>query len=165
MTAIRNIHTSIDVPADVKTVWAAWTTNDGARSFFAPDSNIDARVDGAYEIFFNPAGEPGMRGGDDMRILTYQPHHMLSFTWNAPPSIPEIRKQRTLVVLTFDQISESETRVTLDHMGWGTGKAWDEAFEYFVAAWNDQVLPCLKYRFEVGAIDWDNRPLVESLRR
>jgi len=35
---------------------------------------------------------------------------------------------------------------------------WDEAFEYFQIAWAKVVLPRLKYRFEVGPIDWTNPP-------
>ena len=32
------------------------------------------------------------------------------------------------------------------------------AFEYFERAWGQVVLPRLRYRFERGPIDWDQRP-------
>ena len=64
----------------------------GARSFFAPACNIDLRVGGAYEMFFNPEGEPGSRGGEGIRILAIQPKKMLAFTWTAPPHLPNARE-------------------------------------------------------------------------
>jgi hypothetical protein len=95
--------------------------------------------------------------------MAVQPMGMFSFTWNAPPSLPEVRGQRTHVVLRFHQEGEDLTRVSLHHDGWGTGGEWDEAYEYFQRAWNDIVLPRLKYRFERGPIDWDDPPGLEEL--
>ncbi|MGZ8982192.1 MAG: SRPBCC family protein, partial [Burkholderiaceae bacterium] len=78
---------------------------------------------------------------------------MLSFTWNAPPSLPEARQERTFVVVRIQPVSEKETRVTLHHTGWGDGGEWDKAYGYFERAWGN-VLGNLKKRFESGPIDW-----------
>lgn len=51
----RQIRLEVVVPARPETVWSLWTTAEGVRSFLAPASNIDLRVDGLYEIFFMPA--------------------------------------------------------------------------------------------------------------
>ncbi|NIS81212.1 MAG: SRPBCC domain-containing protein [Anaerolineales bacterium] len=158
----RYIRGEVIVDAGLDDVWAAWTTEDGAKTFFAPDCNIDLQPDGLYEIFFNPSAEPGMRGGDGLRVMAVQPKKMLTFTWNAPPSIPEVRSQRTHVVIRFYPEGEKRTRVTLHHDGWGEGGAWDEAFEYFQSAWNKVVLPRLRYRFEHGPVDWDQPPDLED---
>jgi hypothetical protein len=45
------------VAAAVASVWRAWTTSQGAETFFAERANIDLRLGGPYEIFFNPADE------------------------------------------------------------------------------------------------------------
>jgi hypothetical protein len=78
---------------------------------------------------------------------------MLSFTWNAPPSLPEARQQRTVVVVRIHPVSERETRVTLHHTGWGDGGEWDKAYAYYERAWGN-VLGSLKKRFETGPVDW-----------
>ena len=161
-TRERVILGEIVINAELKEVWEAWTTEAGITSFFAPDCTIDLRPDGAYEIYFNHESPPGERGGEGLRVMSLQPMKMFSFTWNAPPSLPQVRGQRTHVILRFYQ-EEGKTRVTLHHDGWGTGGEWDKAYDYFQRAWKEIVLPRLKYRFEHGPIDWNDPPSVELL--
>jgi uncharacterized protein YndB with AHSA1/START domain len=163
IAAERAIQGSVLVNAALDEVWAAWTTEEGVRSFFAPACSLDLRPDGPYEIFFNPDAPPGERGGEGLRVLAVQPRQMLSFTWNAPPSLPGVRGQRTHVVLRFCAEDQDLTQVCLYHDGWGSGAGWDEAYEYFQRAWNSIVLPRLKVRFEHGPIDWDDPPGLEEL--
>jgi uncharacterized protein YndB with AHSA1/START domain len=160
--AERAIDKSIDVPATLDDTWAAWTTREGIVSFFAPDAEIDARVGGAFHIHIDPGAPAGSKGADDMRFMALQPKQMLSFDWNAPPSLPEARAQRTFVVVRFEPLADKVTRVTLHHTGWGTGGEWDKAYTYFDRAWTN-VLGNLKKRFEQGPQDW--KPWLEQLRR
>ncbi len=55
----RVIRAETIVDASQDQGWDAWTTEKGIKSFLAPDCNIDIRVDGPYEIFFDPEAEPG----------------------------------------------------------------------------------------------------------
>jgi uncharacterized protein YndB with AHSA1/START domain len=147
-TSERTIHGEVVVDAPVSEVWRAWTTKEGAASFFAPDCSIELEVGGAYEMYFIPDAEPGQRGGEGCTILAIQPEKMLSFTWNAPPSLAEAREQFTHVTLRFEPLPDNRTRVTLTQDGWGEGGKWDEAFDYFKRAWLEIVLPRLVQRFE-----------------
>jgi uncharacterized protein YndB with AHSA1/START domain len=151
--AERAIDKSIDVPAGAAAVWQAWTTREGIVSFFAPEAEVDARVGGAFHIHIDPLAAPGQKGADSMRFLALQPPRMLSFDWNAPPSLPEVRQQRTFVIVRLEPVGEALTRVTLHHTGWGEGGEWDKAYAYFDRAWGN-VLGNLKKRFEQGPIDW-----------
>ncbi len=149
----RAIDKEVVVAAPVAEVWQSWTTRAGIESFFAPQAEVDARVGGAFHIHFDPLGEPGLKGADDMRYMALQPMKMLSFDWSAPPSLPEARQQRTFVVVRLHDIDGKSTRVTLHHAGWGDGGEWDKAYAYFDRAWG-AVLSNLKKRHESGAIDW-----------
>ena len=155
----RTIDEKITVKASVDDVWKAWTTSAGIKTFFAPDANVDLRVDGPFQIFINPLAESGMKGADDMKIIGFQEQKMLSFTWNAPPSLPEARKQRTVVIVRFVARGDALTDVSIHHIGWGAGSIvgndgeWDKAFDYFGKAW-PKVLANLKKRFDDGPIDW-----------
>jgi uncharacterized protein YndB with AHSA1/START domain len=151
--AERAIDKSVDVPASVDAVWAAWTTSEGIQTFFAPEARVEARVGGAFHIHMDPGAAPGQKGADDMRFLALQPKKMISFDWNAPPSLPEARQQRTLVIVRFAPLGDNSTRVTLHHTGWGDGGEWDKAYTYFDRAWGN-VLGSLKERFEKGPRDW-----------
>jgi uncharacterized protein YndB with AHSA1/START domain len=156
----RVIRGEIIVQAGVDAIWAAWTTEEGIKSFFAPACNVDLRVNGLYEILFDPDAEAGWRGAEGTRIMAFQPKKMLAFTWNAPPNLTHVRHQLTHVVLRFAELSGGRTQVSMTHDGWGEGGEWDEAFAYFVRAWKDIVLPRLQYRFSVGPVDWDHPPNV-----
>ncbi len=160
--AERAIDKEITVAASAEQVWAAWTTREGIISFFAPDARVEARAGGPFEIYINPYAEAGMKGADTMRFMALQPPRMLSFDWNAPPSLPEVRAQRTFVVVRLHPAGDGQTRVTLHHTGWGEGGEWDKAYAYFDRAWGN-VLGNLKKRFESGPVDWTS--WLESLRK
>ena len=152
-SAERSIDKEVVVAAPVQAVWQSWTTKAGIESFFAPEAEIEPKVGGAFHIHINPYGEPGMKGADDMRFMALQAPTMLSFDWNAPPSLPEIRKQRTFVVVRLADVDGKSTRVTLHHTGWGDGGDWGKAYGYFDRAWGN-VLASLKKRHESGPVDW-----------
>lgn len=151
--AERAIEIEMTVSADIAEVWTVWTTSEGIKSFFAPDARVDLRVGGPFEVFFDPLAAPGSRGADGMITLAFQVQRMLSFTWNAPPSLPEARQQRTHVMVRFFATSATKTKVTLRHDGWGDGGEWDKAFDYFSKAW-PKVMANLHTRFSDGPIDW-----------
>lgn len=151
--AERALDKEVVVKATPEQLWSAWTTREGIRSFFAPDAVVEPRVGGAFHIHMDPGGEPGMKGADDMRFMALQPPRMLSFDWNAPPSLPEARAQRTFVIVRFVPLDDGRTRVTLHHVGWGDGGEWDKAYAYFDRAWNG-VMASLQQRFEKGPRDW-----------
>ncbi len=154
----RSIRAEAIVPAPRSEVWRAWTTEDGARTFFAPRCRIDLRLDGAYEMYFDLEDAPGKQGGEGMRLLAIQPEEMLSFTWNAPPELPKVRPQKTHVVVRLYDEGGDRTWVALLHDGWGAGAEWDAAHAYFQRVWGQVVLRRLVHRFEAGPLDWDNLP-------
>jgi uncharacterized protein YndB with AHSA1/START domain len=154
----KAINADINLKAPVDKVFDAWTTKEGIISFFAPDANIRLEVMGTYEMIFIPDNPVGSRGGEGNVILSYQKDKMLSFTWNAPPELKEVRNERTHVFLNFIPVSNSETRLLFHQDGWGDSGEWQKAFEYFKHAWKNVVLKRLQYRFEVGPVDWKNPP-------
>jgi uncharacterized protein YndB with AHSA1/START domain len=148
----RRIVKEVVVKAPSEAVFKAWSTSEGIATFFAPEAKVEPRPDGLFEVYMNPYGEPGMRGADNMRVLGIQENRMISFTWNAPPHLPQARAQRTFVTVRL-QPEGSETRVRLTHAGWGDGGEWDQAYAYFDRAWGN-VLANLQKRFVEGPIDW-----------
>lgn len=158
----RTIVGMVIVSGALNEVWKAWATEEGAKSFFAPDCKIELEPGGAYEMYFALDYPLGLRGGEGCTVMAIETMKMLAFTWNAPPSLPAVRGQYTHVVIRFDEVSEG-TRVSLVHDGWGTSSEWDQAFTYFELAWLRVVLPRLNYRFKHGPIDWKNPPDLSEL--
>lgn len=134
----KQIVKSAIVAADINQVWQKWTTHEGLKTFFGVDNMIELRPGGPYEIYFLLENPPGTRGGEGNQVLSFLPLEMLSFSWNAPPSIPEIRNHahRTWVVVVFRELGPLKTEVTLKHVGWLDGEKWDETIAYFEKAWD-----------------------------
>lgn len=130
----RAVVRTATVTAPVEDVWWAWTTDAGLRSWLLDDSRVELAVGGAYEWYFLPDGEPGLRGSEGCQVLGFDQPTMLTFTWNAPPHLAQARAQRTVVVLRLRPVDPG-TRVQLTQLGWGEGGEWDEAFDYFDEAW------------------------------
>ncbi len=147
------IELAVIVNAPVSAVWQAWTTSDGITSFFAPEAEVQALPDGSFHIHMDPYAKPGLKGADTMQFLAVEPEQLLSFTWNAPPHLPQARAQRTVVILRFVQEGDT-TRLSLTHLGWGSTGEWPKARAYFEKAWPN-VLKNLQKRFETGtSYDW-----------
>lgn len=140
------------VPAAPEQVFAAWTTEEGARTFLAPEARIEARPGGAFEPYFDPGAPAGSRGCEGCRVLAVDPPRHLAFTWTFPPSLPAIRGQETRVDVALAPERDG-TRVTLTQTGWKAGEDWDRGYAYFDHAWA-VVLSRLARRFESGPLDW-----------
>lgn len=143
----RAVGHSVTLTAPVEDVWWAWTTDAGIRSWLVDGSHIELRVGGPYEWYFLEDDAPGGRGSEGCVVIGFQAPTMLTFTWNAPPQLPEAREQRTVVLLRLRPVEDDEsTVVELTEIGWGDGGEWDEAFDYFDSAW-DRVLQRLAAYF------------------
>lgn len=133
--AARMIRQEATVAAPLADVWHAWTTPEGVNSFFGADADIELVVGGKYEIYFSLDAPAGQRGSEGCRVLSFLPGKMLSFSWNAPPKFAAVRKERTQVVMLFNELAPTVTRVRLRHHGWQEGEEWDQVFDYFSRAW------------------------------
>jgi uncharacterized protein YndB with AHSA1/START domain len=156
----RVIRKEVNVNASIEKVWKAWTTSDGAITFFAPKAKIELTLGGSYELYFDLEGPKGSQGSEDCRVLSFLPMEMLSFEWNSPPEFPEVRRQQaqkhSWVVVQFHPLGQDQTRVRLVHLGWREGSEWEKVFQYFQRAW-DIVLARLEHTFSTGKpIDWED---------
>ncbi|PJB46844.1 MAG: hypothetical protein CO108_04955 [Deltaproteobacteria bacterium CG_4_9_14_3_um_filter_63_12] len=120
-------------------IWALWCA---PETWLVEKANVELRVGGRYALHFDFDQKPGFRGSEGCRILSLLPGRMLSFTWNAPPSLPETRFRRTWVVVELEELEAGRTRVRLTHTGWpADGLAnpesqWPQTFQYFERAWS-----------------------------
>lgn len=119
-------------------MWWKWTTHEGLLTFFGEDNRIELKPGGSFEIYFSKDAPIGERGSEGCTILSFIPKRMISFSWNAPPSIKEARESghHTCVVIEFKALGKEKTEITLTHAAWPEGEHWDKTYEYFDAAWN-----------------------------
>jgi uncharacterized protein YndB with AHSA1/START domain len=154
----RAVHAEVIVNASQSEVWKAWSTNEGAENFFAPKTNIDVRIGGPYEIFFNPADIRQSTTG--MKVLSYIPGEMLSFEWSLPKDeFPQFKDVRGWVVVQLSALSQRRTRVRVTHLGWGRGPDWDRAFDHMNRGWAE-LTQRLAVRFERGPMNWETQQMM-----
>jgi len=101
-----------------------------------------------FEIYFLLDAPEGSRGSEGCTILCKEPMKRFSFTWNAPPHLPHVRPQHTIVELRFSEEGDSGSKLCFVHSGWGEGEEWDQAYQYFENAWFSRVIPNLKTALE-----------------
>jgi uncharacterized protein YndB with AHSA1/START domain len=158
----HRLEKAVLVEATPEQVWRAWTSVEGAKTFFAPDARIDLRINGAYEILFDTDAAEGKKGSEGCKILSYVPERMLSFSWGAPPQFAKSRAENAQwVVILMDPVGESRTLVTLLEFGWKDTEEGEQVFRYFDRAWGG-VLGSLASSFTKGPVDW--KALMDSRR-
>jgi uncharacterized protein YndB with AHSA1/START domain len=132
-------------------VWRLWTTSAGWKQFFGVDAQIEMRIGGKWEIYFDSAAPAGSRGSEGCTVQTLIPGRLIAFSWNAPPQFQHARMRRTWVAVEISPDhavegggnSTMSTRVHLTHLGFAEQSAdnpdhsgeWAEVREYFSKAW------------------------------
>lgn len=153
----RVVRVEGNVRAPVSEVWRVFTTSQGAEEFFAQKANIGLAIGGPYEIQFDPRDERS--GTKGLKILSYAPEEMISFQWNAPPEMPEVRNGGTWMVVELHSIDAYTTHVTITHLGWKNGPEWDLAYGHFQQGWSE-LMTRLEKRFTDGPIDWSKQAMM-----
>ena len=136
---MKDIRKESILPCSAEEAYKMWTTNEGLKEFFGTDHQVDMRMGGSFEIYFSMDAPEGLRGSEKCTVLSFVENQMFSFTWNAPPSIPEVRDSGlfTFVVLLFENLDHGSCKITLFHKGWNyPGEKWVETLAYFNDAWD-----------------------------
>ena len=145
----RKIELSETIATSIDKLWHAWTTDNGIQAWLIENSKIDLKIGGGFEVYFSMDALEGSRGSEECKILSYAPMTMLSFSWNAPPTIPSLRAVGpcTWVVVNFEKIDDLNSKIFLTHYGIKSASTeWDEYLAYFESAW-PSVLSALKKHF------------------
>ncbi len=151
----RAIQLSIDVPAAVHDVYAAYTTNEGFSSWAVPVTQIELRVGGIMESSYDANARIGDADNIRNQIVAYVPERLLVIrNVQAPSNLQHADLfQRTVTVIEFAAVDSSHTRVTMTNAGYGAGDAFAQLYRNF--EWGDAYsLAELRKRFEHGPVDW-----------
>lgn len=136
---MKDIKKEMVLPCTAAEAWKMWTTADGLQSFFGAANKVEISLGGPFEIYFSLDEPEGLRGSEKCTVLSFVENKLLSFTWNAPPSIPEVRDTGlfTFVVLLFENLDHGACQLNLFHQGWNyPGDKWVETHAYFNDAWD-----------------------------
>ncbi|MFT4970622.1 MAG: hypothetical protein ACI9O4_002383 [Chitinophagales bacterium] len=125
------------VQCSTKEAFDYWTKPKQLQLFFGANHQVELPKGGPYEIYFSMEPAAGQRGSEGCQVIDFKADEFLSFTWNAPPSIPEIRNSNkyTNVKLSFNSINAHSCELKLVHDGWNYGgKGWGDTHQFFQEA-------------------------------
>lgn len=112
------------ISAPLDSLWLAFTTSEGLRSFVARVVAIDFRIGGRWEASYNPAGRIGDSTNILNEIVAYLPREMFATRiLSAPPSFPHADlAKRLATIYFFHEQSPRSTRVVVSMTGWEQGR-------------------------------------------
>jgi len=149
--ASKGVINEVTIQAPIDLVWLAWTISDRVSQWFAPEAVVEAKVGGAYELYFIPGNREGMNTMG-CKIVSLVLQKELAFTWKGPDQFQAIMNKEddlTTVFVRFESIAEEITKVTVEHIGFQDKNEWKEAIEWHQMAWGD-VLSSLQAALEKG---------------
>jgi uncharacterized protein YndB with AHSA1/START domain len=135
------------VAASPMEVFDTLTTAEGVSGFLGVRATVELAVGGTYELLFGEDLPEGQQGSEGCKILAYVPGEMVAFSWNSPPTLPEIRDENTWVVITL-RPHDDGTHVRLVHTGMPEGGDWEENRDYFGRAWGNVLAALAEYFVE-----------------
>ncbi|WP_243356359.1 SRPBCC family protein [Bacillus litorisediminis] len=141
----------VTINAPLNLVWYAWTISERVSEWFAPETVIEPREGGAYELYFIPGNSTGMntKGCKITKLINEKELH---FTWRGPDQFETLMNKEnelTFVNVSFESINDNSTKVTVEHIGFKDNEDWIEAINWHQMAWSG-VLDCLKSALEKG---------------
>lgn len=150
----RVLRHEVVVPAGVRDVWHAFTTADGLRTWAAPVVEFELKTGGKFHSSYQPDGSADAPGSIHNTVLSYVPFKMLAFKIGLTQAFPEVPRQAgtLFAVAELQPLGTNKTRVTLSMVGWGTGREWDQVYNFFDKN-NPVAMTNLRDSFVSGAMD------------
>ena len=132
----RIIHVSALLSVSPDRAFAYFTRNDLLQSWLTVQAEVEPRVGGKYELFWQPTDrENNCTIGCQITAISLS--EFISFQWRSPTqfkSFANVADPLTHVVVSFF-LEGSGTRVHLVHSGWRSDPQWEAARNWQAAAW------------------------------
>lgn len=130
---IQVVEHKVVIDAPVEAIWDAITTEEGLRGWIAPEVRVELEIDGAYEIYFWPENDPGKRGIEGTRVLSFVPNRMLSYWGSSPPEFSKIHlKNVAWVTYSLRELETGGVEVRQYGCWPKFGEAWEQDFREWV---------------------------------
>ncbi|MCG7344853.1 SRPBCC domain-containing protein [Sporosarcina sp. ACRSL] len=145
----KAISKEVTIHAPLNLVWHAWTISERVSEWFAPETVVELREGGAYELYFIPGNHTNMNT-KGCKITKLINDKELSFTWKGPDPFEALMNKEdelTIVNVSFKSINDHSTKVVVEHIGFKDHEDWTEAINWHQMAWSG-VLQSLKSALE-----------------
>ena len=129
-----------DIDCDIKVAFKCFTVNELLESWLTEESEVDPKVGGKYELFWDPKNRE-INSTIGCKITGFENNKFISFDWKGPidfQSFMNFADPLTHVIVFFSQNEKdpNKTNIILFHTGWRKENEWQKARNYFENAWS-----------------------------
>lgn len=150
-TTDQPIVTTGIVPAPVKDVWNAWTTNEGIRTWMVTSGEVDFRIGGAYRTSYSKDSD--LKGPDAIEntILAFDPMRMIAIKNTKSPANFPFKQAiaKTWTVIYFKDVDGQKTEVLVRMHGFDATADSVQMKAFFVQG-NQSLIDALVRKFSPG---------------
>jgi uncharacterized protein YndB with AHSA1/START domain len=121
-----------------------FTDNVLLASWFPVEADVEPVVGGKYELFWDPADREN-NSTIGCKVTAVEPGKLIAFEWKGPVNFKEFMNQAdplTHVVVIFLPCNNGLdpcTEVHVIHSGWRGSEEWEEAWQFFEWAWDEEL--------------------------
>lgn len=116
-------------------VWKSFATVEGLQCWVAPVVRLDLRTGGSLFTNYDKNAAIGDAGTISLGITNYLESEQITYKVNLNDAFPaNLRSEDKNLqeVVQLQRTADGGTRIVSSMVGWGTGEAWDKAFEFFI---------------------------------
>ncbi|HTT26199.1 MAG TPA: SRPBCC domain-containing protein [Thermoplasmata archaeon] len=135
-------------PLPTGLILSAFTDSAHVAGWLAKAAVVEPRVGGRYDLTFE--GEVPFVSHGTVRTLT--PELDVGFDWEGPPAFAALMNGPPPLTHVYVRLQESPEGIdiTLEHSGWGTGPAWEEARSWHFHFWDERLHLLKDYLMKVA---------------
>ncbi len=122
------------VPASTENVWKAWTSPQELSKWIAPIVAIDLRIGGTISTNYDEKATIGNASTIQLPIINYIEEQLITLKVNLNEKFPKNTRDEDHNLQEIVQIvdhGDGETKVVSSMVGWGSGKDWDQTYNFF----------------------------------
>ena len=133
---METINVKITINSSLDLVWLAWTQANRITEWFSPEANVEARVGGPFELFFDTKNH-NHQSTIGCVFTQVESKNKLCFTWKGPNQFAEFMNHTSSLTSVTVLFSEDDKKIHLNliHDGWGTGEKWEKAKAWHQEQW------------------------------
>ena len=130
------IHRSLKLNCDAHQAFEMFTVNEKLQSWLTELADVEPRVGGKYELFWNPEDKQ-YDSTIGCKITAIKEDRFLSFEWKGPKQYNDFMNTADPLthVVVFFIPGDGFTEVQLIHSGWRSSPEWEEARQWFDKMW------------------------------
>lgn len=149
-THVQNVvlQQSFEVNVPIDSVWNAFTTSEGWKSWATAHAEVDLKVNGTIRTHYDANSKIDDEGGITLHIINYVPKRLLTLqaeiTDNFPTFMKEDEKDLFNTIL-FEEVSPTKTRVVSYGIGYKLNDNYRALMKFFIRGNEETYLHLINY--------------------